>query len=167
MPETAALVETDPNDTREWEQLLCRGALEVFAKMIGLPLNRCREGAPYKAGEYTAVVGLAGPIHGVFAIQCNERTACGIASGMLGVDAKEARAEVWDALGEVCNMVAGNFKNQAGKLGEQSVLSVPTVIRGLDYRVRPLVNGSAAECLMETADGVVRFRLDYKLASAQ
>ena len=70
-----------------------------------------------------------------------------------GVDEEEARSEVWDALGEVCNMVSGNFKGKTGKAGEMSVISVPTVIRGQDYRVRPLINGSFVECLMQTADG--------------
>ena len=83
---------------------------------------------------------------------------------MLGVDEKEARAEVWDALGEVCNMVSGNFKGKTGKAGEMSVISVPTVIRGHDYRVRPLINGSVVECLMQTGDGMIHLRLDYKLA---
>jgi hypothetical protein len=63
----------------------------------------------------------------------------------------------------VCNMVIGNFKSKTGKVGERSVLSVPTVIHGHDYRVRPLINGSAVECLMQTADGLVHMRLDYKL----
>ena len=83
---------------------------------------------------------------------------------MLGLDAREARAELWDALGEVCNMVIGNFKSKTGSVGESSAISVPTVIHGHDYRVRPLVNGSFLECVMQTADGTVHLRLDYKLA---
>jgi CheY-specific phosphatase CheX len=83
---------------------------------------------------------------------------------MLGVEEEEARAEMWDALGEVCNMVVGDFKGKTGKAGESSVLSVPTVIHGHDYHVRTLVSGSSLECRMESADGVLHFRLDYKLA---
>jgi chemotaxis protein CheX len=164
MENVVALTETGSIDTREWEQLLCAGASEVFEMMIGMSLNRCAHDSSQAAGEFTAVIGLAGPINGVFAIRCDHKTACGIACGMLGVDAAEAQAEVWDALGEVCNMVVGNFKNKTGKVGEQSVLSVPTVIHGHDYRVRPLVNGSAVECRMQTADGIIHFRLDYRLA---
>jgi len=149
-------------DTRDWEQLLCNGAQEVFEMMIGISLEPCTD-TPHKPGEFTAVIGLAGPIHGVFAIRCNEKTACEMACGMLGVDENEARAQVWDALGEVCNMVAGNFKAKTGKVGEASVLSVPTVIHGYDYKVRPLVNGSFVECLMQTTKGQVHLRLDYRL----
>lgn len=157
---------TDAIDTREWEALLCQGAQEVFAMMIGIPLNRSAGSSPRPPGEFTAVIGLAGPINGVFAIRCDEKTACGIACGMLGMAAHEIKEEVWDALGEVCNMVIGSFKGKTGKVGESSVLSVPTVIHGQDYRVRPLLNGLFVECEMETADGTMHFRLDYKLAQA-
>ena len=37
---------------------------------------------------------------------------------MLGVDEAAASSEVWDALGEVCNMVIGNFKGKTGRAGE-------------------------------------------------
>jgi chemotaxis protein CheX len=165
MDKTATLTNTDSTDTSAWEELLYRGAQEVFEMMIGVPLRRCpNDAAERESGEFTAVIGLAGPINGVFAIRCDERTAIGIARGMLGVDENEARAEMWDALGEVCNMVAGNFKGKTGKAGETSVLSVPTVIHGHDYRVRPLINGAVLECRMESADGIVHCRLDYKLA---
>jgi chemotaxis protein CheX len=154
----------DAIDTREWEEWMYLGAQEVFSMMIGIPLNRSTDNSPHPPGEFTAVIGLAGPINGVFAIRCNEKTACGIACGMLGMDESEVKDEVWDALGEVCNMVIGNFKSKTGIVGESSVLSVPTVIHGHDYRVRPLLNGSFVECKMETANGTMHLRLDYKLA---
>ena len=164
MHTTAELADAGSIDTRDWEDLLCTGAQEVFEMMIGVPLKRCPGEVPQETGEFTAVIGLAGPIQGVFAIRCNEKTAIGIACGMLGMEENEARAEIWDALGEVCNMVVGNFKSKTGKAGESSVLSVPTVIHGHDYRVRPLVNGSLVECRMQSADGVLHLRLDYRLA---
>lgn len=167
MDKIATLTDTGSIDTSGWEELLCTSAQEVFEMMIGVPLTRCPDTSSYAAGEFTAVIGLAGALHGVFAIRCDAKTACGIACGMLGVDAETARGEVWDALGEVCNMVSGNFKGKTGKLGEASVISVPTVIHGHDYKVRPQVNGSSLECLMQSADGAVHLRLDYKLAAGK
>jgi len=164
MQNVAGVMCTESVDTRDWEQLLCKGAQEVFEMMIGTSLVRCPDTLPCLPGEFTAVVGLAGPIHGVFAIRCDEKTARGIACGMLGVNDDEARAEVWDALGEVCNMVVGNFKGKIGRVGEASVLSVPTVIHGHDYKVRPLINGSFLDCLMQTGKGQLHLRLDYMLA---
>jgi chemotaxis protein CheX len=165
MQKIAVLTETGSIDTRDWEELLCKAAKEVFEMMIGVSLERCPDGAPRAAGAFTAVIGLAGPIQGVFAVRCDEKVAVGIARGMLGIDENEAKAQIWDALGEVCNMVVGDFKARTGKLGETSVLSVPTVIHGHDYRVRPLINGSLVECWMQSADGVLHLRLDYRLAS--
>lgn len=164
MHKIAMLADTESIDTRNWGELLCESAQEVFEMMIGVPLQRCADTSLHQAGEFTAVIGLAGPMHGVFAIRCDGATACGIACGMLGLDASEAKAELWDALGEVCNMVIGNFKNKTGRVGETSAISVPTVIHGHDYKVRPLINGSFLECVMQTADGTIHFRLDYKLA---
>jgi CheY-specific phosphatase CheX len=164
MHEIGALTDMGLAETRNWEDLLFQGTQEVFEMMIGVPLRRCAEGKADGDGQFTAVIGLAGPITGVFAIRCNEKAAIGIACGMLGVSEDEARSEMGDALGEVCNMVVGNFKRKLGKAGELSVLSVPTVIQGCDYRVRPLIKGSSLECRMETADGLLQCRLDYRLA---
>jgi CheY-specific phosphatase CheX len=162
MDKIGATAVTDLTGTRNWEELLIQGAQEVFEMMIGIPLRR-RADNEQAPGKLTAVIGLAGPLTGVFAIRCDEKTAIGITRGMLGVDESEARSEMWDAMGEVCNMVVGNFKGKVGAAGELSVLSVPSVIHGHDYRVRPLINGSCVECCLETADGVLRCRLDYRL----
>lgn len=159
-----ALTDVGLTETRNWEDLLFQGTQEVFEMMVAVPLRRCHEGNADGDGKLTAVIGLAGPITGVFAIRCDEKAAMGIACGMLGVSQDEARSEMGDALGEVCNMVVGNFKRKLGRIGELSVLSVPTVIQGHDYRVRPLINGSSLECRMETADGLLHCRLDYRLA---
>jgi len=45
-----------------------------------------------------------------------------------GVEAEKVGPEISDALGEVCNMIAGNFKNKISGLSEGCMLSVPTVI---------------------------------------
>lgn len=133
--------------------------------MIGIPLMRCDADPVLPPGEFTAVVGMAGPIHGVFSIRCDEKTACGIGSGMLGVPREQARAEICDALGEVCNMVIGSFKHKIGQRGASSVLSVPTVIHGCDYEVRPLSRGTTLLCRLKTQDGMVQLRFDYNLGA--
>jgi chemotaxis protein CheX len=58
-----------------------------------------------------------------------------MASRMLGVDLEKVGPELSDALGEVCNMVAGNFKNKISGLGDGCMLSPPSVITGEDYTV--------------------------------
>jgi CheY-specific phosphatase CheX len=50
-------------------------------------------------------------------------------------------SDVPDAIAEVCNMVAGNFKSKITNLGEHCLLSVPTVIRGDDYEMVTVPEG--------------------------
>jgi len=36
-------------------------------------------------------------------------------------------------MGELCNMIAGNFKSKISNLADHCMLSVPTIITGEDY----------------------------------
>jgi chemotaxis protein CheX len=63
-----------------------------------------------------------------------------MASRMLGVETAQAGPEMWDAIGEICNMVAGNFKNKIAGLGDGCMLSVPTVITGTEYSLHSMVS---------------------------
>ena len=69
----------------------------------------------------------------MMAIRCSRTTAGQLASLMLGGDAAENPSMIADALGELCNMVAGNFKAKISNLADHCMLSVPTVISGEDY----------------------------------
>ena len=57
-----------------------------------------------------------------------------MASRMLGIDRLETTDDAFDAFGEICNMVAGNFKNKLTGITEHCLLSCPTVISGSDYQ---------------------------------
>jgi CheY-specific phosphatase CheX len=147
----------------EWEPLLCLGAQEVFDLMVGKELARYAGPTPTAFLEYTAMVGLAGPICGIFSIRCTGQAAVLIASCMLGTTPEAASPQTRDALGEVCNMVVGHFKSKLGPVGENSMLSIPTVIRGSDYKLRSLVEGMTLESPMQFSGELVMLRLDYKL----
>jgi CheY-specific phosphatase CheX len=47
---------------------------------------------------------------------------------------EQAAAQSADAIGEICNMVAGHFKTKIGHEAD-CMLSVPIVILGSDYQV--------------------------------
>ena len=68
-----------------------------------------------------------------------------MASKMLGVELDKVGPEVPDALGEVCNMVAGNFKNKIAGLGDGCMLSPPTIITGSDYTLHSHTGSSTVE----------------------
>jgi chemotaxis protein CheX len=123
-----------------WVPLLELAAKEVFELMLGSHLEPVSEPIAEQTLDITTMIGLAGQMCGVLTIRCMAKSAAQMASKMLGVDADKAGPEMWDAAGEVCNMVAGNFKNKIAGLGNGCILSVPTVITGGDYNMHSLVD---------------------------
>jgi chemotaxis protein CheX len=61
------------------------------------------------------------------------------------VELDKVGPELADALGEVCNMVAGNFKNKVAGLAEGCMLSPPTVVTGSDYSLHSLADFPALD----------------------
>jgi len=123
-----------------WPPLLALAAQEVFSLMLGSRLVPAREPFAEQELAIASIVGLAGQLCGVISIRCSPKSAALMAAKMLGVDTREAGPEMWDAVGEVCNMIAGNFKSKIVGMGDACMLSVPTVIAGADYRLRTLAN---------------------------
>jgi len=118
-----------------WPAILRETAVEVFSTMVGVtPTAPEDEGVPVLA-QVTGMVGIAGPVSATFSLRCSLHSATMIASQMLRVSAEEAAAQKCDAVGEICNMVAGYFKAKIG-LGDRCMLSVPTVLAGTDYQIR-------------------------------
>jgi chemotaxis protein CheX len=138
------------NGTHEtWIPLLEMAAREVFELMLGSQLTvpaASEETAP----EITSMVGLAGKLCGVLSVCCDRKAAALMTSQMLGVQLTKVGVEMSDALGEVCNMVAGNFKNKIAGLAEGCMLSPPTVITGSDYHLH-----SPAELLCASSQAAV------------
>lgn len=123
-----------------WLPTLQLAMQEVFELMLGCPLTIPADPPPYEDLDITSMVGLAGQLCGILTLRCSAKSAARMASRMLGVDSEKAGQEMWDAVGEICNMVAGNFKNKISGMGDGCMLSVPTVITGGDYSVHSMVN---------------------------
>ncbi len=136
-------------DRTSWTQLLEFSACEVFDIMLG---TRLHPGAPASVrddDEFTALVGLAGSLCGVLSIRCANQSARLMASKMLRMPLEEVDSDSWDALGEVANMIAGNFKGKLSGIGNHCMLSVPTIIVGSDYRTRSLAGGKTLEAVFD------------------
>lgn len=133
-----------------WLPLLELSAREVFEIMLGCKLELQNDLGPSPL-EFTAMVGLAGQLCGLLTLRCSAQSAVVMASKMLGMELKQGDEQMWDAIGEIANMIAGNFKNKLTGMGDRCMLSVPTVITGSDYNCRSMSDGSALE---------VNFRFD-------
>ena len=119
---------------------------DVFSTMLGIEV--CPEAefsdpnGPAVSDGVLALVGIAGSWAGTGAISCSAAFACRICNQLLMSEAASVNEEVLDAVGEVANMVIGNFKTRLeeslGPLG----LSIPTVIYGRNFTSRSLGTNS-------------------------
>jgi len=135
-------------DTHQtWVPLLEMATREVFELMLSCHLTPASS-IDESSMNVTSMVGLAGQLCGVITVRCNEKTAVLMASKMLGLPVEKVGSDFSDALGEVCNMVAGNFKNKIAGLSDGCMLSPPSVITGSDYSLHSLADSPALQVRM-------------------
>ncbi len=145
----------------EWLPILELAVQEVFEIMLGCQLGPTLKSESPPQGELTAMVGLAGSLRGVLTFSCGSQAANQIVDRMLGPGVVHTEGQVWDAIGEICNMIAGNFKNKLTGLDGLCLLSVPAVVTGPAYRFHSLAGGDSLETirLLEGAPLVIRLDL--------
>ena len=135
---------TIKNDYQNWVPVMDLAIREVFDLMMGCQLTAPE--IPINGSfDTTSMIGFPGKVRGIMTFSCGAKAAMLMASKMLAAPATEVTREVLDALGEVCNMVAGNFKNKVPSMGEGCMLSVPTVITGKNYSMHSLADTAALE----------------------
>lgn len=112
---------------------------EIFGMMFGLEtavVDITELPEPPESDERTAVVGFSGAMRGSCQLRMSAQAARSIASAMLGgAPIDEGDDSINDALGELCNMLAGGWKNDVPGLSSECALSPPTVISGRNYKV--------------------------------
>lgn len=141
---TANAIRGNDGTLESWRPMLELAAREVFEIMLGCKLDVPPEemSVPY---QFTAMVGLAGELCGLLTLRCGSQSAALMASKMLGLEVKEEDQQMWDAIGEIANMIAGNFKNKLAGMADGCMLSVPTVITGSDYSCRSMADTAPLE----------------------
>jgi chemotaxis protein CheX len=113
---------------------------EIFGMMFGFDIDVVEASdlgldTP-ESDERTAIVGFSGAMRGSCQVRMTAEAARSIASAMLGgVPIEEGDDSIDDALGELCNMLGGGWKNDTPGLSSECALSPPTVISGRSYRV--------------------------------
>lgn len=120
------------DEIARWEEHLDRAVEEVFSTMVGVSCARS-ESAPGDGERFSAVIGLAGALSGSLVLRTGRSDAGRIAERMTGAAAEPAI--VRDAVGEICNMVAGAWKGRDPKLSSGCLLSTPTVVEGDKYEL--------------------------------
>lgn len=109
---------------------------EVFQMMLGVSCQREDAPlAPSQSESVTAVVGFGGLLSGACVFRSPSEVALKIATHMTGMEFAEVDDTVKDAIGEICNMLAGAWKGKVPELAAHCGLSVPAVITGRDYNL--------------------------------
>jgi chemotaxis protein CheX len=108
---------------------------EVFQLMLGVHCVREARTAINEQESVTAVVGFGGLLSGACVFRSGKSTALSIAGLMAGMEFSEIDDVVKDAIGEICNMIAGAWKGKVPELAANCGLSVPAVISGRDYNL--------------------------------
>jgi len=113
---------------------------DVFTVVLGLDIQPELPEAKSKgpqSTERTAIVGFSGSMRGSCELRVSLPAAREIVSAMMGGSAVEQDEDmVDDAIGELCNMIAGGWKGRFPDAAFDCRLSPPTVISGSDYRIR-------------------------------
>jgi chemotaxis protein CheX len=146
---------------KEWLPILELAVQEVFEIMVGSRLTAAatpsRSDLPI---ELTAMVGLSGALRGILTFGCGASPANQIAARMAGEDTILSEGQVWDAVGEICNMIAGNFKNKLTLLDGRCLLGVPAVVSGPAVRFHSMTGGDSLELILNFCDAPIIVRLD-------
>ena len=113
---------------------------EVFDTMLSMQIELMDESVQVNIDGERIVgsVGFAGKAVGSASIQVNEAFARSITAAMLGMDEDEIDGdeEVHDVVGELSNMIGGDLKSRLCDEGLDCELTIPTIIRGRDFKTR-------------------------------
>lgn len=113
---------------------LIGATVDVFSTMLGCQLDAGEPvvGQPPPRTNVVSTVGFAGGSSGLVTLGCSSDAAREITAAMLGIDPAEVDSELADAIGEMTNMVAGQFRNRVS--GDQGwALTTPFSTIGSDF----------------------------------
>lgn len=122
-------------DVTRFEEYLDRAADEVFTTMMGVPCLPLESMRGCGREAISAVIGLAGALSGSMVLHCSAASAMQMAEKLTGMAPNEVDAMVRDAIGEVCNMLAGAWKGFDPVFSSGCLLSTPTVVAGSSYEL--------------------------------
>lgn len=108
---------------------------EVFSLMMDIRCDSIDDCPVEDAETISSVIGLAGAMSGTCVLRCGDQTARRIAEALTGIRTESLDEMVKDAMGEICNMIAGAWKGKHAGFASNCVLSTPTVVTGSNYQL--------------------------------
>jgi chemotaxis protein CheX len=118
-----------------------QGTLEVLKKMAfmdPLPGKVYLKESNIAAGDVSGIIGITGDATGSLAISFTETCICNIVNRMLGESYTAANREIFDAVGEITNMISGVARTYMEKEGMTVYAAIPAVIYGKNHTIDPI-----------------------------
>jgi chemotaxis protein CheX len=127
-------------------------SLSGVSPLPGDPFIRNNNKAP---GKVTSIIGLTGQnTQGNLAISFDEKSIVFIVNKMLSESYTQINADIIDACGEICNMLAGGSKKAlAEELGYQCDMAQPIVISGDEIEISPYLKTTLIAVPFSIEDG--------------
>ena len=135
---------------------LLRAVHRTFKTMVNLDLElHSSNDLPFAGEHLLSDIGFEGKANGTASLRIQPVEASELASKLLGIPASDLDDPscIDDVIGELSNMVVGNFKSNLCDAGLKCKLSPPTILRTDDFTLRNSA-GSLAERMHFRGDGL-------------
>jgi len=120
------------------QNIINEAMVNVFDTMLSMNIEMNDENAKENQGitHIVGTVGFAGKVMGNISVNLKDDFARLITAEMLGmeIDEIESDEDVYDVVGELCNMIGGDLKSRLCDLGLTCELSIPSVAGGSDFK---------------------------------
>jgi len=90
-------------------------------------------------GDVSGIIGITGDATGSLAISFTESCILDVVNKMLGENYPNATQEVFDAVGEITNMISGVARNYLEKDGMQVYAAIPSIVYGKDHTINHIL----------------------------
>lgn len=149
------------------QQHMLDSARNVFSVMADIALEEYHEGPDEQQEDWmTALIGFEGTYCGLVVLHCPEPLARRIATRLLYVSGEVNTQDVFDAMGEVVNILGGDIKLYLDRGGRHVRLSTPSVFVGNRvFRDEFLAGPDTLACSM--AAGNERLLIGVQISSGE
>ena len=124
---------------------LIKAVLRTFHTMLNIDLEILPTSAPFQEGHIVGEVAFSGKATGSVQIRLTKSSIPLIGERLLGLAPEDLAdpAVAGDVIGELCNMVAGNFKSNLCDAGLTCVLQPPKITITEDFKLKTVDGGTS------------------------
>jgi chemotaxis protein CheX len=119
------------------------GTMEVLKKMAFVEPHAGKvylKETSIADGDVSGIIGITGDATGSLAISFGEACICHIVSRMLGEVHVEINQDVFDAVGEITNMISGVARTHLEKEGMTVYAAIPSVVYGKQHTISHILS---------------------------